>query len=74
MSVEAETKPASHNWPAALPPETGWSWKKICFLIVLAFTAVVSLALAPVRIRAQAPQPKAMGRNHEAGFRRREYF
>src|SRR5689334_18215305 len=39
MSAEAETKPASRDWPAVLPPETGWSWKKICCLIVLAFAA-----------------------------------
>ena len=39
MSLEAETKPAGDDSHSEAVPKTGWSWKKIVTLIVLAFAA-----------------------------------
>ena len=63
MSAEAETKPAGQGWPEPLPPEAGWSGKKICFFIVLAFAAHLAFIFIfgarkspPVRAVARVPQ------------------
>ncbi|HTL72769.1 MAG TPA: hypothetical protein VL863_05650 [bacterium] len=63
MSAEADTKPTGSGWPDPPPPETGWSWKKICFLIVLAFVAHLAFIFIfgakkslPARAAAKIPQ------------------
>lgn len=59
MSAEAETKPAGNDWPV-MPPESGWSWKKICFLIALAFVAHLTFIF--VFGAKKTPGPKAVGK------------
>lgn len=56
MSPDAETKPAGHGWPVP-PPAAGWSWKKICLLIALAFAA--HLAFIFIFGAKKTPAPRA---------------
>jgi len=63
MNAEAETRPAGHDWPEPPPPEAGWSWKRISFLIVLAFVAHLAFIFIfgakqapPRRVAAHIPQ------------------
>jgi TonB family protein len=62
MSAEAESKPVGNGWPVS-PPETGWSWKKIFFLIAFAFAGHLAFIFifsekktSPPRVAANVPQ------------------